>query len=159
MFMMLVFKNGADQSSLDYTGAFPGLSRSVAQRTCRSNFSMWLYDKLAITQIIDPIKFEPTWRLARVGIMVDASRVKLQGVQRHFSFPMKTQIFFFSVFRVVQYEAKTPKLMGCCRANFAFLRALKIGTFREKWTYYIEWAFKTSCFVRLAIRHWYNMLA
>ena len=32
---------------------------------------------------------------------------------------------FFSVFRVVQSEAKTPKIMGCCRANFAFLHALK----------------------------------
>ena len=37
--------------------------------------------------------------------------------------------FLFSVFRVVQGEAKTPKIMGCCRANFAFLHALKIGTF------------------------------
>ena len=51
------------------------------------------------------------------------------GVQRHFSFPMKTQIFFFSVVRMVQGEAKTPKIMGCCRANFAVLPALKIGTF------------------------------
>ena len=41
-------------------------------------------------------------------------------------------IFLFSVFRVVQGEAKTPKIMGCCRANFAFLHALKIGTFRGK---------------------------
>ena len=40
--------------------------------------------------------------------------------------------FLFSVFRVVQSEAKTPKIMGCCRANFAFLHALKIGTFRGK---------------------------
>ena len=40
--------------------------------------------------------------------------------------------FLFSVFRVVQGEAKTPKIMGCCRANFAFLHALKIGTFRGK---------------------------
>ena len=50
------------------------------------------------------------------------------SVQRHFSFPMKTHIFFFSVFRVVQGETKTPKIMCCCRANFAFLHALKIGT-------------------------------
>ena len=40
--------------------------------------------------------------------------------------------FLFSVFRVVQGEAKTPKIMGCCRAIFAFLHALKIGTFRGK---------------------------
>ena len=40
--------------------------------------------------------------------------------------------FLFSVFRVVQGEAKTPKIMGCCRANFAFLHALKFGTFRGK---------------------------
>ena len=40
--------------------------------------------------------------------------------------------FLFSAFRVVHAEAKTPKIMGCCRANFAFLHALKIGTFREK---------------------------
>ena len=40
--------------------------------------------------------------------------------------------FLFSVFRVVQSEAKTPKLMGSCRANFAFLHARKIGTFRGK---------------------------
>ena len=40
--------------------------------------------------------------------------------------------FLFSVFSVVQGEAKTPKIMGCCRAIFAFLQALKIGTFRGK---------------------------
>ena len=40
--------------------------------------------------------------------------------------------FLFSVFRVVQGQAKTPKIMGCCRANFAFLYALRIGTFRGK---------------------------
>ena len=40
--------------------------------------------------------------------------------------------FLFSVFRVVQGEAKTTNIMGCCRANFAFLHALKIGTFRGK---------------------------
>ena len=57
--------------------------------------------------------------------------------------------FLFSVFRVVQGEAKTPKIMGCCRANFAFLHALKIGTFRGKWT--SEWVFKTSHFFRLAL--------
>ena len=39
--------------------------------------------------------------------------------------------FLFSVVRMVQGEAKTPKIMGCCRANFAFLPALKIGTFVE----------------------------
>ena len=57
--------------------------------------------------------------------------------------------FLFSVFRVVQGEAKTSKIMGCCKANFAFLRALKIGTFRGKWT--LEWVFKTSYFFRLAL--------
>ena len=57
--------------------------------------------------------------------------------------------FLFSVFRVVQGEAKTPKIMGCCRANFAFLHALKIGTFRGKWT--LEWVIKTSHFVLLAL--------
>ena len=57
--------------------------------------------------------------------------------------------FLFSVIRVVQGEAKTPKLMGCCRAIFAFLHALKIGTFRGKWT--LEWVFKTSHFFRLAL--------
>ena len=57
--------------------------------------------------------------------------------------------FLFSVFRVVQGEAKTPKIMGCCRANFAFLHALKFGTFRGKWT--LEWVFKTSHFFRLAL--------
>ena len=56
-------------------------------------------------------------------------------------------IFLFSVFRVVQGEAKTPNIMGCCRANFAFLHALKIGTFRGKWT--LEWVIKTSHFVLL----------
>ena len=40
--------------------------------------------------------------------------------------------FLFSCFRVVQGEAKTPKIMWCCRANFAFLHALKIGAFRGK---------------------------
>ena len=57
--------------------------------------------------------------------------------------------FLFSVFRVVQGEAKTPKIMGCCRANFAFLHALKFGTFRGKWT--LEWVFKTSHFFCLAL--------
>ena len=57
--------------------------------------------------------------------------------------------FLFSVFRVGQGEAKTPKIIGCCRANFAFLSALKIGTFLGKWT--SEWVFKTSLFVRLAL--------
>ena len=57
--------------------------------------------------------------------------------------------FLFSVFRVVQGEAKTQKIMGCCRAIFAFLHALKIGTFRGKWT--LEWVFKTSQFFRLAL--------
>ena len=57
--------------------------------------------------------------------------------------------FLFSVFRVVQDEAKTPKIMGCCRANCAFLHALKIGTFRGKWT--LEWVIKTSHFVLLAL--------
>ena len=57
--------------------------------------------------------------------------------------------FLFSVFRVVQSEAKTPKIMGCCRANFAFLHALKIGTFRGKRT--SEWVIKTSHFVLLAL--------
>ena len=57
--------------------------------------------------------------------------------------------FLFSVFRVVQGEAKTPKIMGCCRANFAFLHALKIGTFRGKWT--LEWVIKTPHFVLLAL--------
>ena len=57
--------------------------------------------------------------------------------------------FLFSVFRVVQGDAKTPKIIGCCRANFAFLHALKIGTFRGKWT--LEWVFKTSQFVCLSL--------
>ena len=57
----------------------------------------------------------------------------------------------FAVFRVVQGEAKTPKIMGCCRANFAFLHALKTGTFRGKWT--LEWVINTSNmhFVRLLL--------
>ena len=50
--------------------------------------------------------------------------------------------FLFSVFRVVQDEAKTLKIMGCCGASFAFLHALKIGILRKKWT--LEWVFKTS---------------
>ena len=46
-----------------------------------------------------------------------------------------------------------PKIIECCRANFAFLPALKIGTFRGKWT--LESLFKTSHFVRLAL-HFLN---
>ena len=65
-----------------------------------------------------------------------------------FHFPW-TRKFSFSACRVVQGEAKTPKIMGCCRAIFAFLHALKIGTFRGKWT--LEWVFKTSQFFRLAL--------
>ena len=61
--------------------------------------------------------------------------------------------FLFSVFRMVEVEAKkTPKIMGCCRAIFAFLPALKIGTFGGKWT--SEWMFKASLFVRLAFYFW-----
>ena len=52
-------------------------------------------------------------------------------------------------FRVVQGEAKTPKIVGCCRASFAFLHPLKIGSFRGKWT--LEWVIKTSHFVLLAL--------
>ena len=55
--------------------------------------------------------------------------------------------FLFSVFRVVQGEAKTPTIIGCWRAIFAFLHALKIGTFRGQWT--LEWVFKTSQFFPL----------
>ena len=40
--------------------------------------------------------------------------------------------FLFSVFRVGQGESKTPKIIGCCRTNFAFLPALDICTFRGK---------------------------
>ena len=40
--------------------------------------------------------------------------------------------FLISVFRMVQGEAKTPKIMGCCRAILASLPAPKIGTFRGK---------------------------
>ena len=57
--------------------------------------------------------------------------------------------FLFSVVRMVQGEAKTPKIRWCCRANFAFLPALKIGTFRGKWT--LEWMFKTSLCARPAL--------
>ena len=69
---------------------------------------------------------------------------------------MKTQIFFFqpSVLLTLRTgETKTPKIIGCCRANFAFLPALKIGTFRGKWT--LEWLFKKSHFARLAL-HFLN---
>ena len=62
--------------------------------------------------------------------------------------------FLFSVVRVVQGEAKTPEMMGCCRANFAFLPALKIGTFGGKWT--LEWMFKASLFARLAL-YFFNL--
>ena len=61
----------------------------------------------------------------------------------------KNANFLFSVFRVVHAEAKTLKIMGCCRANFAFLHALKIGTFHGKWTF--DWVIKTSHFVCLAL--------
>ena len=66
-----------------------------------------------------------------------------------FHFPWTRKFSLFSVFRVVQGEAKTPKIMGCCKAIFAFLHALKIGTFRGKWT--LEWVFRTSQFFRLAL--------
>ena len=66
-----------------------------------------------------------------------------------YSFPWTCKFFFFSVFRVVQGEAKTPKIMGCCRAILAFLHALKVGTFRGKWT--LQWVFKPSHFFRLAL--------
>ena len=39
--------------------------------------------------------------------------------------------FLFSAFSIAHAETKTPKIIGCCRANFAFLPALKIGTFVE----------------------------
>ena len=62
----------------------------------------------------------------------------IYGVEFHLRCPETLFIshehanFLFSVFRVVQGEAKTTKTMGCCRANFAFLHALKFGTFRGK---------------------------
>ena len=40
--------------------------------------------------------------------------------------------FLFSVISLVQGEAKTLKIMGCCRAIFASLHAPKIDTFRGK---------------------------
>ena len=75
-------------------------------------------------------------------------RVKLKVSRDTFHFPWKRK-FIFSIVRMVQGEAKTPKIMGCCRANFAFLPAPKIGTFRGKWT--LEWMLKTSLFARLAL--------
>ena len=48
--------------------------------------------------------------------------------------------FLFSAFSIVQGETRTPKIVGCCKANFSFLPALKIGIFRGKWTF--EWLFK-----------------
>ena len=46
---------------------------------------------------------------------------------------MKTQIFFFQSLEWFRVRPKHQKIMvGCCRANFAFLHALKIGTFRGK---------------------------
>ena len=65
--------------------------------------------------------------------------------------------FIFSVFRMVEGEAKTSKIMGCCKATFAFLPALKIGTFRKKWTW--EWVFKTSLFVHLALYYYFFFLS
>ena len=62
---------------------------------------------------------------------------------------MKTQFFFFFVFRVVQGEAKTPKIKACCRAKFVFLHAPKFGTFRGKWR--LDWVFKTWHFFCLAL--------
>ena len=76
-------------------------------------------------------------------------RLKLIKVSRDTFHCHENANFLFSVFRVVQGEAKTPKIMGCCRANFAFLPALKIGTFSGKWTW--EWVVKTSLFVHLAL--------
>ena len=57
--------------------------------------------------------------------------------------------FLFSVVRVVQGEAKTPKIMGCLQGKFCIFTCLKIGTFRGKWT--LEWVIKTSHFVLLAL--------
>ena len=65
------------------------------------------------------------------------------------SFPMKTQLFFFQSLGWFRGEAKTPKIIGCCRAIFAFLPALKMGTFLGKWT--LEWVFIISLFVQLAL--------
>ena len=42
--------------------------------------------------------------------------------------------FRFSALSIVQGETKTPKIIGCWRANFAFLPDLRIGTFRGKRT-------------------------
>ena len=89
-----------------------------------------------------------SWSLTHCAQMHHISRACIKVSRDTFHFPWKRK-FSFSVFRVVQGEAKTPKIMGCCRANFAFLHALKIGTFRGKWT--LEWVIKTSHFVLLAL--------
>ena len=74
------------------------------------------------------------------------SQAPLKVSRDTFHFPW----FFFSRslewFRV---RPKHQKITGCCRAIFALLHALKIGTFRGKWT--LEWVFKTSHSVCLAL--------
>ena len=75
--------------------------------------------------------------------------VKIPLASADFTLHCSDANFLFSVFNVVQGEAKTPEIMGCCRANFALLHALKVGTFRGKWA--LEWVFKTSNFFRLAV--------
>ena len=75
--------------------------------------------------------------------------VKIPLASADFTLHCSDANFLFSVFNVVQGEAKTPEIMGFCRANFALLHALKVGTFRGKWA--LEWVFKTSNFFRLAV--------
>ena len=43
--------------------------------------------------------------------------------------------FLFSVVRMVRCETKTPKIIGCYRANFAFLQATVQPLPKVKWTF------------------------
>ena len=64
-------------------------------------------------------------------------RLAHTGVQRHYTFPMgnalRAQNFLikFSDRNSVQSEIKSPKIVWCFKANFAFLPTLKIRTFVE----------------------------
>ena len=40
--------------------------------------------------------------------------------------------FLFSAFSIIQGETKTPKIMGCCRANFRIFTCLEDGHFSWK---------------------------
>ena len=82
-----------------------------------SLFDLFLISFWIVTSLRNPLVWNNLWE-------VKVSRDT-------FHFPLNPN-FLFSVFRLVQGEAKTPKVMGCCRANFCIFTCNKDWHFSWK---------------------------